>query len=412
MALVGTLRVSVDTELSTFFGDLVDAAQTRAGTSAMLYHLPPRTRVTAERTTNAVAQTVLLTMHPTGQLDKAVAGEDYPALSRSTREEDVYVVLVLDAQQVPPLLSTATAHRCPAHGSGTGPLGWYLDAVVDGVAEDACNSFVDHVSNGVSCAVHSETVSAVPPPSPGSLTASTATAAAAAAISAVHVHLSLIVVPNATVSLDGLNSTNVNITAKEAATLFAAAATWAAARQQSTAALAKDKSDCAASATLDLCATAAQPRQAVQMIAALANKVLKSRIAAVAAAAVAAVAGSAVQDAEALLPAASPAMADLKDVRPDTQRKCVPTDFHALYTSMLTEVSSFSDRKTIAAVTAFPTLCHLLEYVDGVVSEAERGGTAAVSAAGVFSTDYGEQRSWNVLNDAIVEALVTDYRAS
>lgn len=393
MTCTATLHISVDTDLSSAFTDLINATPTRTGTSSStLFRPPPPATIVAERHTNVVAQTVVMSLHSSDTAVDAGAreGPDASPTPFQDRTRAVYAVVVLDAQQVPMLLSAATVNRCPVHPSGAGPLGFYLDAVVEGVAKECGGGAVD---------AEAAVASSEPPvasPSP-----------------CVKVHLSLIVVPNATVTLDGLNSTNTNITAKEAALLFASATTWAAARQQphhTTGGGGDGKKGCI-SASLDLCTTAAQPRQAVQMIAAVANKVLKNAMADNNTT-VNNTASVADRNASSLSMAttttSSAVMADLMDVRPDTQRKCVPTDFHALYTSMLTEVSSFSDRKTIAAVTAFPTMCHLLEYVDSVVGETSSNTT--VSAAGVFSTNYGEQRSWNVLNDAIVEALLTDYR--
>lgn len=378
-----TLHIAVDTDLSAAFDGLVDAKRVQSGVGVSLFQCPPRTHTRGVRAINAVAQTVVLTLVDADSMPSAAAQAPEGGRVDVATSDALYAAVVLDAQQVPPLLSTATAHRCPAHPSGAGPLGHYLDAVVDGLAGEATTS------RSTPCADSTKRCNS--------------------GAAGIMVRLSLIVAPNATASLDGLNTTNVNITPKEAATLFSAAAAWSVARQEvlskpttiNLSGLPPGPATTKASvqATLDLCTTVAQPRQALQMIAALGNKLLKTWAASAAGAV----------DAEASVEAESATA--LKDVRPDTQRKCIPTDFHALYTSMLTEVSSFSERKTIAAVTAFPTMCHLLEYVDKVAPDKANGKASAGASgmAAVYSTNYGEQRSWNVLNDAIVEALVTEY---
>ena len=444
MAATCILHLAVDTDLSIAFDGLINATRTPA--SPVLFSpLPPRTRIRAERCVNAVAQTVVLTLPPSKQEGDSLNASaveaggdgDGAGVVVSPPERNIYAVALLDVQQVPPLLSTATAHRCPPHPSGAGPLGWYLDAIVDGLVEananesDTLENNKDHSRRaGETHALRACSPSAVEP------TNNTTTGSATPPLVVVVVHLSLIVVPNATSSLDGMNSTNGNISAKEAATLFSAAAAWSAGRQllfskkerpgttsvdgsavtvhwKSTRRVEEKMKGLEVTATLDLCTTAAQPQQAMQMIAALANKLLKNCSASTA---------GMRKDLESsanhngATPLTAAAM-DLKDVRPDTQRKCVPTDFHALYTSMLTEVSSFSERRTIATVAAFPTMCHLLEYIDSVTSQEEKKeadttspatGVSAASAA-VYSTNFGEQRSWNVLNDAIVEAIITEY---
>jgi hypothetical protein len=407
-----TLEVAVDADLSAGFDGLISGAAARTSpVSAVFTHIPPRTDVHARRRVNAVAQTVVLSLHP--HCERSVPAEG--AVLPPPFERDVYVVVLLDVQQVPPLLSTATVHRCPLHPSGAGPFGWYLDAVVDGVMQERVEE-LKHQEGEKGTGEGGGSTGASP-------TTSTATSMC---VPGPVVRLSLIVVPNAAASLDGLNSTNTNISSKEASTLFSAAAAWCAARQLISAAGvvssetddARDRKNdacgelrtvaAAAAATIDLCTTAAQPQHAVQMIAALGTKLLKNWSTSVTMTAMP-LAGNRTS-------LTSAATANMRDVRPDTQRKCVPTDFHALYTSMLTEVSSFSERKTIAAVTAFPTMCHLLEYVDSVTTPAVRHPSsstdAGASTTAVYSTNYGEQRSWNVLNDAIVDALVTEYEPS
>ncbi|KPA78250.1 hypothetical protein ABB37_06403 [Leptomonas pyrrhocoris] len=418
-----TLHIAVDADLSVAFDDLVAAAASPSN-SILFSRLPPRTQVHAVRCVNAVAQTVVLTLEATAHSEDD-AGAKLAKASAPQLDECIYAVLMLDVQQVPPLMSTSTAHRSPPHPSGAGPLGWYLDAVVDGVQQERRRKSEASGQHDASSA--SELHDARHHTSP---------LASTSAAYDVAVHLSLIVVPNAVASLDGLNSTNVNITAKEAATLASAAAAWSAARRLLLAegasiekgigqqerreeneeggrvAAVKGEKTVTCPVTLGLCATAGQPQHAMQMVAALGNKILKNWWSAATEVAATASPTSAA-DSEML------SATDFKSIRPDTQRKCIPTDFHALYTSMLTEVSSFSERKTMAAVTAFPTMCHLLEYVDSVAApdatkqpNAARPAAVTVPAQAVYSTNYGEQRSWNVLSDSIVEALATEFQRS
>ncbi|KPI89024.1 hypothetical protein ABL78_1837 [Leptomonas seymouri] len=411
MAPSCTLHISVDADLSVTFDSLIKAAQPHS--NALLFsHIPPRTQVRAERRVNAVAQTVVLTLQSATQHDHSAVNENSRCVGADAPQldENIYAVLMLDAQQVPPLLSTSTANRCLPHPSGAGPLGWYLDAVVDGVLQERRRSDATDPREDDSPTSELKTAPHAAPLTP-------AVAAQYAAV-----HLTLIVVPNATSSLDGLNSTNVNITAKEASTLFGAAAAWCAARQalskegvsansrcgqhgdEGGVALCSGEAAVPCTATLNLCTTAAEPREAIQMVAALGNKLLRCWCSTGTKATAAPTAAVDVDN--------SPS-ADLSDVRPDTQRKCIPTDFHALYTSMLTEVSSYSERKTIAAVSAFPTMSHLLEYVDSVTAQETRGVPSSslstsvnAAAPAVYVTNFGEQRSWNVLDDAIIEAVV------
>ncbi|CCW70313.1 unnamed protein product [Phytomonas sp. Hart1] len=150
-------------------------------------------------------------------------------------------------------------------------------------------------------------------------------------------------------------------------------------------------------------------------------------------------------------------------IRPDARYKCEPHDFQKLYASMLAEVGSYSDRKTIAMVAAFPTMHHLLSHLHNFILTNQKPqfpsnafdpkltvgtdfgndtimggdllGTSAVSFGShsemldesskdtfnqwhgvmtsipsVYSTNYGESKGWNVLDNAIVDALMTDYR--
>ncbi|KAK7200100.1 hypothetical protein NESM_000059900 [Novymonas esmeraldas] len=395
------LHIAVDEDLSGGFDSLVSAAQhggardaattsssaAAAAHAALIASVPARTRVCGARQKNAVAQTVTLRLvhepptPPPGVAGTVTAGgcsdpraaAGAPALAALTAS--THVVVVLDAQQVPSMLSAATARRCPPHLSGAGPLAWYLDAVVDGVQQERESDETEGGGGGGGGVVH----------------------------------VSLLVLPNAAASLCGRNSTNVNVTAAEAAALFTAATAWGAARAAAAAAV--PEADATAPhrvpvspAKLDLCATATHAGQAVQMIAALGVKLL--RVWATAASGAAESGGAAV------------------DVRPDTQQKVVPSDFHALYRSMLMEVSSYSARKTMATMTVFPTMHHLLEHVDSVLTAAaapaQDGGSAAsddavaVAVAAravspVYSRNFGEGRAWRVLGDEVLEAIAAAY---
>ncbi|KAG5479431.1 hypothetical protein LSCM1_04693 [Leishmania martiniquensis] len=425
-----TLHIAVDADLSTSFDSLLcppyagpsrdDGSSTAPSVTHMALppSLPPRTCVRGVRKVNAVSQTVVLRLGP-GAPHADSSGPRTPALASSALAANTYVVVVLDAQQVPQMLSAATARRCPPHVSGAGPLGWYLDAVVAGVrnaheeedetcASDAASALTEGDVQGSSADQPCATTHALPGWRSGA--------------DGGVVHVSLIVVPNATAALSGQSSANVNVTGAEAASLFSAAVSWSAARRAILEivdaerpfadrcmgdAKARKRSG-VAPVELDMCATAANVQQAAYMIAALGNKLLKVWHTSAAAASSSPLSAS---------DAAEARMADTADVRPDTQRKVIPSDFHALYTCMLTEVSSFSERKTMAAVAAFPTMCHLLEYVDGIAPPAPAAGdgsgcdgrAAAQVPGAVYSTNYGEHRSWNVLNNAIIEALTTEY---
>ncbi|CBZ26856.1 conserved hypothetical protein [Leishmania mexicana MHOM/GT/2001/U1103] len=421
-----TLHIAVDADLSSNFDHLypphagsncvgVSSVAPSAGHATLFSNLLPRTCVRGVRQVNAVSQTVVLRV-ASGASSADSSGAIMPG-SASALTRNTYAVVVLDAQQVPPMLSAATARRCLPHLSGAGPLGWYLDAVVAGLQQAKEAEENEACSSGAESALTGKDMNSSRTDQPGTTTR-TLPARRRGADGSV-VHMSLIVVPNATVALSGLNSTNVNVTSAEAAALFSAAVAWSAARRVMTevsdveAPLA-DRSACGAAARrshvvpveLDLCATAAHVQQATQMIAALGNKLLKSWPASEAAVGSTSLFASDSGEAS---------IVDAADVRPDTQRKVIPSDFHALYTSMLTEVSSFSERKTMAAVTAFPTMCHLLEYVDSIAESAPGAqdgsdGDVVVHVPGaVYSTNYGEHRSWNVLNSAVIEALVTEY---
>ncbi|AYU78575.1 hypothetical protein LdCL_210016400 [Leishmania donovani] len=428
-----TLHIAVDADLSVDFDHLlcpphegsncvgVSSVAPSVAHATLFSNLPPRTCVRGVRQVNAVSQTVVLRLASgAGGADSngAVTPASTSALARNT-----YVVVVLDAQQVPQMLSAAMARRCPPHLSGAGPLGWYLDAVVAGLQQAKEAEENDPCSSGTVSALTDKDVNSSCADQP-STTARTLPARRRGADGDA-VHMSLIVVPNATAALSGLNSTNVNVTGTEAAALFSAAVAWSATRRaimevSDVEEPLADRNACSAAARrshavpveLDLCATAAHVQQATQMIAALGNKLLKAWPTSAAAAGSTSLFAS---------DSAKARIADAADVRRDTQRKVIPSDFHALYTSMLTEVSSFSERKTMAAVTAFPTMCHLLEYVDSIAGSAPGAQDGSSSGSGgdgdvavhapcaVYSTNYGEHRSWNVLNSAIIEALVTEY---
>lgn len=109
----------------------------------------------------------------------------------------------------------------------------------------------------------------------------------------------------------------------------------------------------------------------------------------------------------------------VRDVRPDSSRKCEPFDFAKLYAHVLREVSSFSERKVLAAMAAFPTMHSLLSYLhEEVVLQQGRTAPSSPSSSpsvlprhgAVYSAGFGESRQWNVLNDALVSALMEDYR--
>ncbi|GET88341.1 hypothetical protein, conserved [Leishmania tarentolae] len=424
-----TLHITVDADLSTKFDHLLfppQAGANRVGLpsvdpseahATLFSNLPPRTQVRGVRQVNAVSQTVVLRL--VSDTSHAGSSGALTLAPSSTLTTSTYVVVVLDAQQVPQMLSAATARRCPPHLSGAGPLGWYLDAVVEGLRQAEEAEEKGTCSSGAVSTSTDEDMNTSSTDQP-STTTPTLSARRRGADCGV-VRISLIAVPNATVALSGQNSTNVNVTTTEAAALFSAAVAWSAARQVMAASDAEeplaDRNACGAAARkshvvpveLDLCATAAHVRQAVQMIAALGNKLLKAWATSSTAVGSTSLLGSG---------AVQMGIADAAEVRRDAQRKVVPSDFHALYISMLTEVSSFSERKTMAAATAFPTMCHLLEYVDRVVGSApgaddgsSRGdNNVAVQVPGaVYSTNYGETRSWNVLNSSVMDALVTEY---
>ncbi|KAG5506112.1 hypothetical protein GH5_05794 [Leishmania sp. Ghana 2012 LV757] len=422
-----TLHIAVDEDLSTSFaGPLcapctgpncfdVPSTTPSAAPATLFPNLPSRTHVRGVRQVNAVSQTVVLHLEPSashGDCSDSVT----PAWTSSALTRNTYVVVVLDAKQVPQMLSVATARRCPPHLSGAGPLGWYLDAVVAGVQQanegkdKPCGSDAASRWTGREMRISSNNQPCT--------TARTLPARRGSANGGV-VHLSLFVVPNATEAVSGRNSASANATGAEAAALFSAAIAWSAARRvmlevddveeslgdRSTSDAKTCRRSHAVPVELDLCTTAIHVQQATQMIAALGNKLLKAW--STSAAAASSMSMSARDTAQA-------SMADAADVRPDTQRKVIPSDFHALYTCMLTEVTSFSERKTMAAVAAFPTMCHLLEYVDGIAASApaagdSSGGVASQVPNAVYSTNYGEHRSWNVLNSAIIEALMTEY---
>ncbi|CAM42919.1 conserved hypothetical protein [Leishmania braziliensis MHOM/BR/75/M2904] len=424
-----TLHIAVDTDLAVSFDGLLCLPHadsncaggfyvTPSAAHTTLFPNPPsRTCVHGVRQVNAVSQTVVLRLRPS--TSHADSNSALPPALTSALTRNTYVVVVLDAQQVPQMLSAAMARRCPPHVSGAGPLGWYLDAVVESLLQGEEEEGVACGSDTLSTLTGADTKG----PSTNQACATTHTRPVRrGSVDAGVVHMHMIVVPNATIALSGLNSTNMNITGAEAAALFSAATAWCAARRVMSKAgdVEEPLADCSTNGAdarrrshvvpveLGLCATAAHAQQATQMIAALGNKLLK-----VWSTSAAAVGSTSLCDSE----AEPTSMVGAADVRCDTQRKVIPSDFHALYTSMLTEVLTFSERKAIAAVAAFPTMCHLLEYVDGIVASAPaardgsdgKGGVVAQVAGAVYSTNYDEHRSWKVLNSDIIEALVTEY---
>ncbi|KAH9589082.1 hypothetical protein LSM04_001718 [Trypanosoma melophagium] len=83
--------------------------------------------------------------------------------------------------------------------------------------------------------------------------------------------------------------------------------------------------------------------------------------------------------------------------RTDGRRKCDPTDFHALYLDMLVEVSHVSDRRASVIAGVFPSMCHLLKFID----------SGACNRLCV--EEYGEDRASSVFDPYIMEVLSTDY---
>ncbi|EAN94400.1 hypothetical protein TcYC6_0117170 [Trypanosoma cruzi] len=84
-------------------------------------------------------------------------------------------------------------------------------------------------------------------------------------------------------------------------------------------------------------------------------------------------------------------------VRAEGRRKCDPTDFHALYLDMLLEISSVSERRASTIAGTFPSMFHLLEFIDS-------GAHNRVQAE-----EYYEKRATSVLDPYIAEVLSTDY---
>ncbi|KAG5505743.1 hypothetical protein JKF63_05079 [Porcisia hertigi] len=426
------LHIAIDADLSLSFDDFLCSSRAKPPSSAgaptvipsavhppAFSNLPSRTSVRGVRQVNAVSQTVVLHLLSDPSHTDA-RGEVTSASTCSVPATNTYAVVMLDAQQVPQMLSPATARQCPPHLSGAGPLGWYLDAVVDGLQQEE-EERGEMCGSGALSTLTGEDMSGF---STDRRCTTCALPAPRCRTNRGVVHLSLIVVPGATAALGWRNTTNRNITGAEAAALFSAATAWSAARQamlevgdvenplvdRNTSAEGERGRLRVVPVDLDLCATAAHVQQASQMVAALGSKLLKAWLTSSAAV----VNSALLSDSKAVQTASR---ADAVDVRPDTQRKVNPSDFHALYTSMLTEVSSFSERKTMAAAAAFPTMCHLLEYVDSVMALApavrDGNGTDDIVVpqmpCAVYSTNFGEHRSWNVLNDAVIEALVTEY---
>ncbi|CCW62979.1 unnamed protein product [Phytomonas sp. EM1] len=217
------------------------------------------------------------------------------------------------------------------------------------------------------------------------------------------------------------------------------------------------------------CTTVATPDQATHIVLALAHTRLKSLSAVAAAQPVKGPKGlhDGSDRGDSPPPQLGKSLGTLstRQIRPDARYKCEPHDFQKLYASMLAEVGSYSDRKTIALMAAFPTMHHLLSHLHNFVLAKQHqqcisnafdpeatvmtgfdddtttmlgGDPLEASAASfgselrglddslksasngchdveavlspVYSTNYGESRSWNVLDNAIVDALITDYR--
>ncbi|ORC92766.1 uncharacterized protein TM35_000035190 [Trypanosoma theileri] len=83
--------------------------------------------------------------------------------------------------------------------------------------------------------------------------------------------------------------------------------------------------------------------------------------------------------------------------RTDGRRKCDPTDFHALYLDMLVEISHVSDRRAAVIAGVFPSMCHLLKFIDS-------GTCNRLSVE-----EYGEDRASSAFDPYIIEVLSTDY---
>lgn len=387
-----TLYIKIDEGLAPAFDSLIplSADSTTSSRDSPYFCTNSRVSVSACRCQGVAAESILLFVAddaPTNEGGTRSAEEGSLALANSAIEKvkgTLYLVLMMDAKQVSPFLSAATASRCPPHPSGSGPIGWYLDAVRDAFIGD---------DEAVT-----DAVAALPELRNGGCPLLR------------RLHLTLIITPNVSAAVaattNGYNVAHPGITAKELTSLFSAVTSWGygqGLRASVTAAAG------AASVQVGQCTTATHPQHAVRLVVALANKLLKELT--------------------------SPPRGAVVEVRPDTQRKCLPDDFRALYTSMLMEVTSYSQRRAMATVSAFPTICHLLEYVDTYQRQCTSSDAAAddrlnlddrgemegtplsspTSASwshdvGVYTVNYGESRRCNVVNDAILDAFVTKYQ--
>lgn len=350
--MLPTLHISLDPKLSAAFDDLL----TPGGVVPRLYSAvhPRYSTVTAVRQHNPCAQTVVLCVLPSSP-EAGPGGGDSTDTSRD-------VFLFWDALQAPFFLSKAAR--------ATRALEQYLDAVCAATALGSAD-----------------------------MTPRLATATSKAEAKRLHLRLHVVVAPNVIARNERdvhPNVNHVNVSEKDAAALFAAVLAWSKAIQ------ARHRSsdrDATWRVEAGLLATAPSPTHAVHAVLACANKRLKH-----------------MTDAQkgAAAPGPTPAIPSwMHDVRPDRSKKGDPHDFHQLYRAMLTEVGSFSERKAIAAVSAFPTLHHLLRHVEeATVGPGALHGSARATTAGhaVYSTNFDESRSWNVVNQSIVDALTMDCR--
>lgn len=473
-----TLHIRIDNALAEAFDALAPHALCPRP-------LPRGTCVDVARADNVVTQSILMWMSapslssspplerrtgatsspPSTVAHTAASSANGDVSSVSSLTNAVHVFVVMDALQAPAFLprSRPSAHR--SGGSSPAPsvvdvLAAYLDEVCDAVCETGSTTWRQ------------------------SLPLFSDAAKGRSDEPLLHVKLHLLITPNALRTAVGDVCENVchtNATAREASQLMAAAVAWSTScricaaagssesslpssqRTRETAALAHSGTYDEDSpqhkqqqherprydAELGLCQVATPCTAAVHAISSLAHKLLSevhSR-------------------SRALPPPRTPTDQDessgdkgirrpmhaslvdsltLDDLRPDTQRKCEPSDFHSLYASMLTEVSSFSARKTMAAVSAFPTMSHLIRFIEssssqGAVDAARDtrevwegngqqqtgpsesvpdvgGGLSQPQRAGatsaVYHTNYGESRGWNVVSDTVVDAIMTSYWSS
>eukprot|EP00796_Vickermania_ingenoplastis_P010029 gene10029-7006_t len=106
------------------------------------------------------------------------------------------------------------------------------------------------------------------------------------------------------------------------------------------------------------------------------------------------------------------------DVRPrSVKKKAMGSDYHALYASMLAEVTSLSHRRVVGVMSAYPSLCRLL--VELHEAQQGRAGAADPQAPPPLSrtvTEFldpnleGPQMRREVWNTDLMQALLTPYQ--